>query len=54
MARAGGCLAGILGGSILRGIVKAIGIIFKAIVNILVFTGLWILEFMLLLALFYG
>lgn len=42
MARAGGCLAGILGGSILRGIVKAIGIIFKAIVNILVFTGLWI------------
>lgn len=40
--RARGCLFGVIGGSILRGFVKVISMIFKGIANVLVFTGLWI------------
>ncbi|HHX49217.1 MAG TPA: hypothetical protein GX709_02315 [Clostridiales bacterium] len=42
MARGRGCLVGVLGGSVLRGLLKFFGFIFKAIGNILFFTGLWI------------
>lgn len=42
MSRGKGCLAGVVGGSILRGLIKLIALIFKAIANILVFTGLWL------------
>lgn len=40
--RARGCVAGLLGGAVLRGLLSIIKAIFKALINILVFTGLWI------------